>query len=172
MSTRNIITVEEAKTYGRPIGKVSEEKILSFIAEVENTIIRKALGDSLYLSILNDDPSEDIQMLLEGGIYETDCGEQKIVSGLKVTEAYYVYAQNVRVGDFESTRYGMAIKDGQYSSNLTQAERDIAANAATVVADSYLRECVEYCKAKRLLGKAEGNLHLTAGCIIHRIKSV
>lgn len=176
---RTIITVEEAKTLGRPIGKVAEEKILSFIYEVEQTIIRPALGDTLYLKILDMEEFDEVfEVLLNGGRYERNiCGteetEERILTGLKSAEAYYVYAQNVRAGDYESTRYGMVLKEDTYSNGISSKERDQIANNATMIADAYLKECIEYCRHKGIMSNnAKGSRHLTAGCIIRRVKSV
>lgn len=174
MST--IITPQEARSLSRPIGKVSDDKILSFIVEVEQTMIRKTLGDDLYIRIIDnlDRPESEIKMLLEGGRYKDRCGRTKILTGLKSAEAYYVYAQNVRAGDYESTRYGMVIKDDSYSTGISQKERDMIANNATLIGDTYLKECIEYCKDVGLMKchARGGNAHLTTGCIIRKIKSV
>lgn len=178
---KTIITVQEAKTLGRPIGKVSDEKILSFIAEVEQTIIRRALGDELYIKILDmEEFDATYKTLLDGGRYESDvcnCGygdgrtETKVLTGLKTAEAYYVYAQNVRAGDYESTRYGMVVKDDPYSQGITGKEREQIAGNASAIADTYLNECIEYCRDKGILPRrVRGSEHITAGCIIRKIK--
>lgn len=165
-----ILTVNEAKSLGRPIGKVADEKIIAFITEVEHTIIRRSLGDDLYLRILAMDEFDDtFTTLLDGGVYTTRCGHKKVLTGLKTAEAYYVYAQNVRAGDFESTRYGMMVKDGQYSTHVSSKERDSAANSATEVANAYLEECIEYCKEKDLIADVGESIHLTSGCIIKKV---
>lgn len=167
---RTIITPIEAKKLGRPIGKVSDDKITAFIMEVENTIIRRSLGDELYLKILDSDQFEEPYLtFLNGGRYADKCGNVHILSGLKVAEAYYVYAQNVRAGDYESTRYGMVVKDDTYSNGITAKERDQVANNATEVADMYLAECLEYCKMKGIKTGNRQSSHLTAGCVIRKI---
>lgn len=177
-----LITVEEARTLGRPIGNnVSPAKILAFITEVERTIIRKTIGDSLYMKLqgLNDAEEQDerLNKLLCGGVYETevtDCGirqkAKKMFGGLKVTIAYYVYAQNVRAGDYESTRYGMVKKDDAYSEGITPAERSNIASSVSAIADSYLSECLEYCKDVGLINTVgKGSLRTATGCIIRKI---
>lgn len=167
-----IISVSEAKTLGRPIGKVADDKIVAFITEVEQTIVRPRLGDNLFMRLMIEERSEDLDLLLSGGQYVTRCGETRVFTGLKTAVAYYTYAQNVRAGDFESTRYGMMLKDGDYSQHISAKERDSAANSATAVADAYLQECIIYCKEKGLISPSEKkahNLHVTTGCIIHKI---
>lgn len=194
---KTIITPQEAKTLGRPIGKVADDKILSFIIEIEQTMVRRMLGDELYIKILDkvnqentepeppidteepdvpDAQSEDVadddfNILLNGGRYETECGEIKILNGLKVAEAYYVYAQNVRAGDYESTRYGMVVKDDMYSNGISAKERDQIANNATLIGDAYIKECLEFCRIKGILPKHRSqSLKITTGCIIRKIK--
>lgn len=171
---KTILNVEEAKKFGRPIGKVSTDKILAFITEVENTIVRKEIGDELYLALTNDlDLTEDYQFLLDGGTYEDTCGNVHILTGLKAAIAYFVYAQNVRAGDYESTRYGMVIKDDEYSTGISAKERDQIANSATAVAESYMSEVKQYCQFKGIrYGNNRGNVHITSGCVIRKIKNV
>lgn len=165
-----IISVEEAKTLGRPIGKVAPEKITAFIMEVENTIIRKVLGDELYSRITRGERNEDINLLLDGGDYHDKNGFFRMLTGLKTAIAYYVYAQNVRAGDYESTRYGMVVKDGDYSSGVSLKERDALANSATEVADRYVAECMEFCKERGIkTGNSVGS-RITSGCVIRKIK--
>lgn len=167
-----IISAIEAKTLGRPIGKVSDDKIVAFITEVEQTIVRPRLGDTLFNRLMVEEHSDELDLLLSGGKYVTKCGETRIFTGLKTAVAYYTYAQNVRAGDFESTRYGMMLKDGDYSQHISSKERDSAANSATKVADAYMDECVLYCKEVGLIAPRErkaNNTHLTSGCIIHKI---
>lgn len=165
-----IISVEEAKTLGRPIGKVSAEKITAFITEVENTIIRKVLGDALYSRIIRGEMNEEIHTLLDGGDYTSKDGGFRMLTGLKTAIAYYVYAQNVRAGDMESTRYGMVIKDGEYSTHASARERDTAANSATEIADRYVDECLEYCKVKGIPVGNNAGSRITSGCVIRKIK--
>lgn len=186
---KTIISVEEAKTLGRPIGKVASNKITAFINEVENTIIRKTLGDAFYVKLVDiesnggvwdasfdttfgDEERNNLSILLYGGQYNDLQGFPHVVTGLKTTIAYFVYAQNVRAGDFESTRYGMVVKDDEYSTGISSKERDMVANSATEVANAYLKECVDFGINRGLIQTSgRGNLHITSGCIIRKIKS-
>lgn len=165
------ISVNEAKTLGRPIGKVSDDKIIAFITEVEQTIVRPALGDDLFMRIMAQESNKDIELLMSGGKYQNQQGQTRVFTGLKTAIAYYTYAQNVRAGDIESTRYGMMLKDGDYSQHASAKERDSAANSATAVADAYLKECIIYCKDRGLIAneRKAKNLHVTSGCIIRKI---
>lgn len=177
---RTIITPEEARNLGRPIGKVSNDKLLAFITEVERTTIRRKLGDTFYLAILDEldkeedeDKDEAIAKLLDGGTYETSSGTIKFLEGLKVAESYFVYAQNVRAGDFESTRYGMVTKNDEYSTAISSKDRDNVANNATEIGTFYLNECMEYCLEKGLIvtSESKNGLHLTNGCVIRKIRN-
>lgn len=167
---RTIISVDEAKTLGRPIGKVAEEKILSFITEVEQTIIRKAFGDDLYHKFLEDFQDNEYDILLNGGEWNDKNGNYRYIKGLKTAIAYYVYAQNVRAGDFESTRFGMVVKDYDYSNGISSKDREVIASSATEIAEAYVKECLDYCKENGIrVGNSLG-MRITSGCVIRKIK--
>lgn len=167
----HIITPSEVVSLGRPIGKVDDNKLLAYITEAEQMNIKPALGDALFLKILNEGEENDVyRVLLNGGTY-TDAGNNtRSFMGLKVTLSYYVYAQNVMTGDFVSTRYGMRTKDGDYSQGISSKERSDCYNNTLEVAQHYLNECIAYCKAKNLLGnKTSRRVYSTGGCIIRKI---
>lgn len=180
-----LITIEEAKTLSRPIGKVDNAKIESFIKEIEQTIIRQTLGDELYLYLETgegdlpfdatfdytfDMASAKIDVLKNGGTYRAgcDCAPHYFV-GLKVAEAYFVYAQNIMSGDFESTRYGTVIKSGDYSEHISSRERSDLYNSMTAIAKSHLQDCVDYCRAMGFKIRGSRSVNTTTGCIIHKI---
>lgn len=181
---KNIITLNEARTKSRPIGKVSDDKLRAIITEVEQTIIRPALGDELYMylcscpdegfemplesSIASADIEKLKETLLEGGVYMIN--EKPIYFvGLKTTEAYFVYAQNVMSGDIESSRFGMVIKNDEYSDHISNKERSDLYNQMTFTANAYLEDCVRFCKSNGIKTKSGNNLHTTTGCVIHKI---
>lgn len=178
LSDRHIIYPDELNNYGRPIGKVDENKLLTYIIEVEQMYVKKVLGESLFLKLLqfnNDD--KKLEVLLEGGTYNSngcicsdsnDNGNFFTISGLKVAVAYFVYAQNIMSGDFQSTRYGMVLKDGDYSSHISSKERSDAYNNALEVAHFYLSECANYCKSVGLL-KRKGNPSSIGSLTIRKI---
>ena len=168
----HLIEVEELRKLGRPIGKhVSEDKLLAFITEVEQMNIKPSLGEALFHSLLEEgDSVEDYNTLLNGGTYEDECGNLCSLMGLKVTMSYFVYAQNVMTGDFESTRYGMVIKDGDYSTRISSKERSDCYNNTLEVANYYLSECVKFCRAKNLImSKTNPSVVSTGGLTIRRI---
>lgn len=207
-----ILTTEQAKTSGRPIGKVSNDKLTAFIVEIEQTIIRKKLGTPFFLEILSyvkakreeeddsttDDSDEEtntdgeetdeevsvqsddtederslkIETLLNGGLYTKSNGTQSYLNGLIITESYFVYAQNVRSGDFESTRYGMRVKDDEYSSSISAKERDQIANSSTEIGNEYLNEVLSYCLDMGLVNPKDCgvSMNITSSCVIRKIK--
>ena len=119
-----LITPEEVKRLGRPIGNVEESKIKAFIREAEHLSVKPVIGDELYLKLLDKgETEEDYKTLLNGGSYSDSKGNVFSFMGLRVAISYYVYAQNVMSGDFESTRYGMVLKDSDYSSRMSSKER-------------------------------------------------
>lgn len=167
----HIITPSEVVSLGRPIGKVDESKLRAYITEAEQMSIKPALGDDLFLKILSDSEDNDIyQTLLNGGVYRDDNGNTRSFMGLKVTLSYFVYAQNVMTGDFQSTRYGTVIKQGDYSQGISSKERSDCYNNALEVAHHYLSECVAFCKIKNLIRSKRGNKTIsTGGCTIRKI---
>ena len=174
----HLATPETLRKTGRPIGKVSNEQLEAYIVEVEQMFIKPTLGDELFLKLLYGDyDSEDTryQILLDGGTYREEkkgCGcddelpvieeteddeeedilpDTRQIMGLRTAISYFVYAQNIMTGDFQSTRYGMVVKENEYSSHLSSKDRSDAYNNALEVANNYLRECVVYCKAVGLI---------------------
>lgn len=167
----HIISPDEVVKLGRPIGKVEESKLLAFITEAEQMNIKPALGDALFLKILAEGESNDIyKLLLNGGTYNDCNGEMRSFMGLKVALSYYVYAQNVMTGDFQSTRFGTVLKQGDYSREISSKERSDCYNNALEVAHHYLKECVGYCKTKGLFKSNKSRRVVsTGGCIIRKI---
>lgn len=166
----HLVTFEEVTTLGRPIGNVDKKKIEAYITEVEQMYIKPTLGESLFMDLLNDDENsnEVLVKLLEGGMYD-DNGNSKSFQGLKKAISYYVYAQNVMSGDFQSTRYGLVIKDGDYSTRVSSKERSDHYNNSFEVARFYLSECVEYCKSVNLISKGKSTSVATGGIRIRKI---
>lgn len=140
-----ILTAEEVRKLGRPIGQVDALQLNAYIKEAEQMYVKPLVGDKLYLDILkNEDDKYDT--LLNGGTYTDGSEEIHSFMGLKVALSYFVYAQNIMTGDFQSTRYGMVLKDNDYSQHLSGKERSDAYNNALEVGNMYLSECVAYCK--------------------------
>ena len=166
---KTIATPTDIRQKGRQMGKIDDNKLQAFINEVEMTIIRRKLGDELYIQLSTDENlSEDLQTLVDGGNYTID-SKPYLLTGLKTAIAYYVYAQNVLAGDYESTRYGMRIKDDDYSSVITQKERSDIAGQATDIADAYLEECLAYCDKKGISYLNGRSMRITSGCIIRKV---
>lgn len=170
----HLITVEVLRSKGRPLGRVSNEQLEAYIEEVEQLYIKPTLGDKLFLTLIFHNYDEaDLRYgtLLDGGTYreeEKECGcssvpeeveeneeeelpDTRYLTGLRTAISYFVYAQNIMTGDFQSTRYGMVMKENDYSSHLSSKDRSDAYNNALEVANNYLRECVQYCKKVGLI---------------------
>lgn len=174
----NLIETEMVKTLGRPLGDIKEDKLLAYIREVENTYIKPALGDTLFLALHADDIEigSTYDLLLNGGEWNDSdavcgCGSGvHFFSGLRTAIAYFVYAKTLMSADIESTRYGFVQKDGQYSQHVTQAQRTAAYNDAMEVGNTYLRECLEYCRAFELIQTGERRrVAATGGITIRKI---
>lgn len=167
----HLITTDELRKLGRPIGKVQDEKLEAFITEAEQLHIKPVIGDALFMRLLGDEASsnEDMRLLLQGGTYNDKRNEQKSFLGLKVALSYFVYAQNLMSGDFEPTRYGTVFKDGDYSSHISSKERSDAYNNALEVANAYLQESVSFAKDKGLIKASGKRKYAVGGITIKRI---
>lgn len=180
---QHLLTIEELKTIGRPIGKVVDDKLYAFILEAEQLHVKPIIGDGLYLEMLSDIEKDEADRnplfvkLLNGGTYHLSdymsCDKRHdktfLFAGLKKAIAYYVYAQMVMTGDFESTRYGMVIKDGDYSSHISDKSRSNYYNHMTDLANAYLKECVSFCKICGLIKTVGASRASVGGCTIKRI---
>lgn len=167
---KNIVTARDIENAGRPLGQVDESRLLSYITECEMMYIKPVLGDRLYHSLLADeeDANEKYVQLLNGGTYEVS-GNIYAFAGLKATLSYYVFAKIVMVGDFQPTRYGMVLKESDYSSHISSAERSACYNDTLEVAHAYLQECIDYCKRMGLLTNGIGKAKASGGIRIRKI---
>ena len=167
----HLITVKEATSLGRPMGgKVGEDKINAYISEVEFMNIKPVLGEKLFLDLLSKgEENADYKLLLNGGSYTDSSNNVCSFPGLKVTIAYFVYAQNLMSGDFQVTRFGTMFKEDDYSSHISSKERSDAYNNTLEVANYYLKECIKYCKVKGLLNTSKKGSASTGGMTIRKI---
>lgn len=166
----HLATPQEIVKLGRPIGKVDHEKLTAYITEAEQLYIKPILGTSLFLRLISDEKKDEKTLtLLNGGVYNDSNGDVQSLVGLKVTLSYYVYAQNVMSGDFQSTRYGMTVKSDDYSSHLSSKERSDCYNNTMEIANSYIRECVSYCKAVGLIQQSGTPTASFGGITIRKI---
>lgn len=175
----HLLTTKELRELGRPIGKVDDAKLTAFINEAEQLHVKPIIGDRLFLDLLKETEAEEgkenkeLRMLLDGGTYFVNEGgsdeEIHSFSGLKVAISYYVYAQNLMVGDIESTRYGSVIKNGDFSNHVSAKERSDAYNNTLDAANAFLKECLAYCRAKGLVSAAGKPVASIGGIRIKRI---
>lgn len=165
---KHLISITEVKEFGRQIGNVDDNKLLTFITEVEQMYIKPAIGERLLNQLLENPYNEEYKILLEGGSYTDTHGDVHSLSGLKVTISYYVYAQNLMVGDIQSTRFGSVLKQNDYSNGISSKERSDAYNNTLEIANYYLSECVSYCLIKKL-SQSRQKIIATGGCTIRKI---
>ena len=132
--------------------------------------VKPVLGDKLFHDLLEDeeDTNEKFVRLLNGGAYSTD-GNVYSFAGLKATISYYVFAKNVMVGDFQTTRYGIVMKDSDYSSHISSADRSACYNDTLEVANTYLQDCVNYCKRMGLIASNTGRPSSSGSVRIRKI---
>lgn len=166
----HLVTPEEVMKLGRPIGKVDHDKLIAYISETEQLYVKPTIGTALFLKLLDEESHDDVlTKLLDGGIYKDRQNEVQTLVGLKTTIAYFVYAQNVMSGDFQSTRYGMVIKDGDFSNRISSKERSDCYNNTLEVANAYLRECVRYCTSVGLIQQGGRASAALGGITIRKI---
>lgn len=168
---QHLINPDEVVIAGRPMGNnINEERLLAYITEAEMMNIKPVLGDNLFHQLLSDDSDTNdlIVRLMSGGSYEYK-GEIFHFTGLKTAISYYVFAKNVMVGDFQPTRYGIVLKESDYSTHISTAERSACYNDSIEVANSYLQDCIDYCKRVGLLTKGIGKSTSSGGIKIRKI---
>lgn len=155
-----LITIDELRSHTRDMSQhVDKAKIEVYLRESENIDIKSALGDALFLDV--KDKPDNYKLLLEGGVYETECGDKIVFTGLKSALAYYTFARIVKNGDGNVTRYGFVNKESEYSSRPDIREKMMAYNDAFDIANYCLKECVTYlnnCKDKYPLYKGNGGI--------------
>lgn len=162
----HLINPNDIIELGRPIGKVDDIKLLAYITEVEHLYIFPTLGYELINDVLKNPNKIEYETLLHGGTYNSS-NEIKRFTGLKTTIAYFVSAQNIMSGDFQSTRFGIVVKNGDYSDHISSKERSDYYNNTLEVANAYLKDCVDYCRAVGLI-KKKGNPRGSMGGITIR----
>ena len=154
-----LITSDEVPLLARGMSiHIEQEKIETYIRESEDIDIKPSIGDALFIDI--QEHSEKYDILMNGGVYEDRYGKH-VMTGLKTALAYYAYARLVKNGDGNVTRYGYVNKDDDYSSRPDSKERVMAYNDAFSIADSYMKECLQYLKTHKNefpLYKGEGGL--------------
>ena len=151
MSLSNLITANEARTLDRPVSDAVEvEKMEAYILEVEQTQIKPALGDVLFLALHDATTAaqEPYKTLLEGGTYDTGT---KYLTGLKRAIAYAVCTKLYQSGDLSATRYGIMEKRGDYSDHTSERRLSDVVGELSEIAQMYRKECIEYCRKFDLL---------------------
>lgn len=164
-----LITIEEVMSLARDMSQhVDKPKVEVYLRESEYIDIKSALGDALFLDV--KEHPEKYSTLLDGGVYETECGVKKVFAGLKTALAYYTFARVVKNGDGSVSRFGLVKKESEYSSHADLKEKMIAYNDAFDVANRYLKECVVYLRDnKKQFPLYEGKGGLKANQTVFRI---
>ena len=183
---KQLVNPEQVKALGRPIGKmVAANKLNAFIKEAERLHVKPILGDSLYITLLGaisdetgelkEDVDPRLNILLNGGIYdsadykENSEHENHLLDGLRVALSYFVYAEDVMSGDFESTRFGTVVSNNNFSTRISRVYRSDLYNNTIDKAKAFLDDCLTFCKISGLIkekGKSKVNI---GGCTIRKI---
>lgn len=164
-----LMTTNEVMNLARDMSiHIDKSKIEVFLRESENLDIKNALGDALFLDV--KEHIDKYEILLNGGVYETDNGDKKVFTGLKSALAYYTFARLVKSGDGNVTRLGFVNKESEYSSHSEFKEKLMAYNDAFDVANKYLKECVIYLNNnKNLFPLYKGNGGIRANKTVYRV---
>lgn len=142
----NIITQQEINTLARPC-YTDEGLTRRCIAEAQDIDLAPAIGAAL-LEVVQDDHSERMERLLNGGTWE-DCNGIHRHKGIKTALAYYAWARATRASVVTATRFGAVVKQDDYSRTSSAQERQAAYGEAFAIADHYLAEVVEFLNANR-----------------------
>lgn len=164
-----LISANEARTLARPVGRVADDKMLKFVEEAENLYVFPKLGYELMKNLHEKKEEEPYKTMLDGGDWQDETNEWHHFEGLKKAEAYLAYSKLVMYGDFESTRYGMVSKDGDYSTHISSKERSAIYSDALAMGQAYLGMCVIYAKAKGLMAGYVGKSSMTGNVKITKI---
>lgn len=116
--------------------------ILRFIREAELNDIRPTLGDSLYMAIKS--APEEFVTLLNGGTFEGCGAVERSFVGVKTALAYYVWGRLMKASPYKLTRFGVVVKNDDYSHQPDWKERQVAYNDAFSIADRYMKDCLDY----------------------------
>lgn len=141
---QHVINIQQLKNSGRPIGMVADSKLEAFLTEAEMLMVKPVIGDELYLTLCEGNLDAKCTKLMEGGTYNDKSGNRVYFVGLQTAISYYVYAKNVLCGDAESTRYGMVVKDDEYSTRLSAKERSDIYHDTMDIAQRYMNDCRMY----------------------------
>lgn len=143
-----LLTAKEVPELSRDMSvHIDSKRVETYIRESENIDIKAALGDALFLAIKKN--PEKYTDLLKGGTYKDCGGNTATFIGLKTALAYYTYARVVKNGDGNVTRFGFVNKDSEYSNKSDVREKTMAYNEAFSIADTYLKECLNYIVANK-----------------------
>lgn len=155
----HLITVDDVFALSRNnSGQLNTRDVEVYIEEAEQLDIKPTIGTALYLRLLNNTGSiYDNNLLLNGGTYSaTNNNGILIVPGIRKALAYYVYGRIVKNGGRTATRFGFVEKRDEYSSQVDYRERLNSANDATLVADSYMKETLNFIQQSGMFEEYSG----------------
>ena len=152
MINNHLITPEDVHELARnSSAQLDPRDVSTYIEEAEQLDLKPTLGTALYLRLLDNTGDEQANMtLLYGGSYTTCCGDMAMFAGVRKALAYYVYGRIVKNGGRTATRFGFVEKRDEYSYQVDYKERLNIANDATLVADSYMKETLNYIESTGL----------------------
>lgn len=134
-----LITPTDISTLARPC-YADKEIANKAIDEAIDIDIRYLVGDTLFQKIMQ---SKDT-ILLNGGLYKSKKGEDRIIGGLKKAVAYLSYSRVVKFGNSLPTRFGTMNNNDAYSSHTELKERQMIADDTYSIGLKYVEEVLYY----------------------------
>lgn len=136
-----IIDTNELLESGMAVSdELSDNKIEMAIETAEFYVVKKRLGDDLYISI-TEDPSE-YDTVLNGGVVEKD-GKQIHIAGLKKAMYHLTFAFLLR-DNLVVTAFSTVRKTDEYSENASDDKILTVAMQHGEIGLEYLREVTDY----------------------------
>ncbi len=150
MINKHLITPDDVFSLARNSSKaIDKREVEVYIDEAEQLNLKPNIGTALFIRLLGDSVNTSANKeLLYGGTYES-CNGIASFAGIRKALAYYAYGRMLKNGGQTATRFGFVEKNSEFSEQVDYKARLAAANDATLVADSYLKECLNYLQCSK-----------------------
>lgn len=162
-----LLQTQNIKTDGRPISDyIDKSRVEVYIQEAELLDLKPQIGDALYLDMLKE-KTDKYDALLNGGEYQTKCGDTKQFAGVLKALNYYVQARIAKNNNYNQTRFGMTKKKDDHSEPVSLNEVLAVEKDMKNIADRYMQECLNFLRENKARyplfrnGKQQNRLQIT-----------
>lgn len=144
-----IIDVNDIRAFRQIAANIDDSRVEIYIREAQVLDVMPAIGAAL-MQRFEDARAErteltpEEQMMLEGGSWTTDCGDQRHFEGIRTALCYFAYARFVRNHQTQVTPYGVVTKEADDSSPASHQTVAAVASDALKIAQEHLREALDY----------------------------